>query len=163
MRGDIKLTRKGPRGRGRASCGATGWRSVFSPTFSACRGMRFMPRRACSSTRSRERVEERLVAMLGDPQTCPHGHPIPPQRLDASRCAAATRSHKIEPGEARSRQASPSRCRRFCATSVEIGLRPGAQAARRRKGAARWSHDDRSLAERAHAISLELARMVMIA
>ncbi len=23
-------------------------------------------------------VEERLVAVLGDPQTCPHGHPIPP-------------------------------------------------------------------------------------
>ncbi len=28
-----------------------------------------------------ERVEERLVAALGDPQTCPHGHPIPPNDL----------------------------------------------------------------------------------
>ncbi|HVA34545.1 MAG TPA: metal-dependent transcriptional regulator [Candidatus Baltobacteraceae bacterium] len=25
-----------------------------------------------------DRVEERLVALLGDPKTCPHGHPIPP-------------------------------------------------------------------------------------
>jgi DtxR family Mn-dependent transcriptional regulator len=25
-----------------------------------------------------DRVEERLVAVLGDPQFCPHGHPIPP-------------------------------------------------------------------------------------
>jgi DtxR family Mn-dependent transcriptional regulator len=28
-----------------------------------------------------ERVEERLVAVLGDPQVCPHGHPIPPADL----------------------------------------------------------------------------------
>lgn len=26
-------------------------------------------------------VEERLVAVLGDPQVCPHGHPIPPTDL----------------------------------------------------------------------------------
>jgi DtxR family Mn-dependent transcriptional regulator len=25
-----------------------------------------------------DRVEERLVAVLGDPHSCPHGHPIPP-------------------------------------------------------------------------------------
>jgi len=28
-----------------------------------------------------ERVEERLVAILGDPRVCPHGHPIPPADL----------------------------------------------------------------------------------
>jgi DtxR family Mn-dependent transcriptional regulator len=27
------------------------------------------------------RVEERLVVVLGDPKTCPHGHPIPPLDL----------------------------------------------------------------------------------
>jgi DtxR family transcriptional regulator, Mn-dependent transcriptional regulator len=26
-----------------------------------------------------DRVEERLVLLLGDPKTCPHGHPIPPK------------------------------------------------------------------------------------
>ena len=34
-----------------------------------------------------DRVEERLVAVLGDPQVCPHGHPIPPlDRPGAPRC-----------------------------------------------------------------------------
>jgi DtxR family transcriptional regulator, Mn-dependent transcriptional regulator len=28
-----------------------------------------------------ERVEQRLVAVLGDPKVCPHGHPIPPADL----------------------------------------------------------------------------------
>ncbi|HZO93065.1 MAG TPA: metal-dependent transcriptional regulator [Candidatus Baltobacteraceae bacterium] len=28
-----------------------------------------------------DRVEERLVAVLGDPKVCPHGHPIPPADL----------------------------------------------------------------------------------
>ncbi|MBV9440562.1 MAG: metal-dependent transcriptional regulator [Candidatus Eremiobacteraeota bacterium] len=28
-----------------------------------------------------DRVEERLVAILGDPKVCPHGHPIPPADL----------------------------------------------------------------------------------
>jgi DtxR family transcriptional regulator, Mn-dependent transcriptional regulator len=28
-----------------------------------------------------DRVEERLIAVLGDPKTCPHGHPIPPADL----------------------------------------------------------------------------------
>ncbi len=32
------------------------------------------------------RVEERLIDVLGDPQTCPHGHPIPP--ADGSEPAA---------------------------------------------------------------------------
>jgi DtxR family Mn-dependent transcriptional regulator len=30
-----------------------------------------------------ERVEERLVAVLGDPQVCPHGHIIPPADLSS--------------------------------------------------------------------------------
>lgn len=36
-----------------------------------------------------DRVEERLVAVLGDPKTCPHGHPIPPSEESRSKGAAA--------------------------------------------------------------------------
>jgi DtxR family Mn-dependent transcriptional regulator len=38
------------------------------------------------------RVEERLVAILGDPKVCPHGHPIPPSDLtDPPRRACRSR------------------------------------------------------------------------
>lgn len=30
-----------------------------------------------------DRVERRLVEVLGDPKTCPHGHPIPPRQASA--------------------------------------------------------------------------------
>ena len=61
-----------------ACCGATVWPSACSPTCSACRGTRSTPKRACSNTRSRSASRSGSSTLLGDPQTCPHGHPIPP-------------------------------------------------------------------------------------
>lgn len=29
-----------------------------------------------------DRIEARLIILLGDPKTCPHGHPIPPADID---------------------------------------------------------------------------------
>src|ERR1022692_4067440 len=39
-----------------------------------------------------DEVEERLVALLGDPSTCPHGNPIPggPPVVESQRCLADT-------------------------------------------------------------------------
>ena len=44
-----------------------------------------------------DRVEERLVAVLGDPSVCPHGHPIPSlDRIAPPRCAL--RLAEAQPG-----------------------------------------------------------------
>src|SRR5271165_2445333 len=44
-----------------------------------------------------QRVEERLIAVLGDPQTCPHGHPIPPKDLTEP-VRAGVPLAQVEPG-----------------------------------------------------------------
>ena len=39
-------------------------------------------------------VEEKLVALLGDPATCPHGNPIPGSKHRVERCAIRRRSRR---------------------------------------------------------------------
>ncbi len=44
-----------------------------------------------------DRLEERLVAVLGDPKTCPHGHPIPSMDLSKPEVTGEPLA-QIEPG-----------------------------------------------------------------
>lgn len=107
-----------------------------------------------------DKVEARLVTLLNDPRTCPHGHPIPPKDLsDPERpgfpLAQADRgSNAIVRGVT---EEVPEILRYL----GEVGLRPGARVRVREKaplgGPMTIDVDDTP-----HAISLELARMVIV-
>jgi len=106
------------------------------------------------------RVEERLVAVLGDPKVCPHGHPIPPSDL----------SDPERPGVPLA-QLAPGDGARVCGVTEEmsemlrylgeIGLRPGADVRVMEKAPLGGPVTVR-VGERQHAISLELARMITV-
>ncbi len=107
-----------------------------------------------------DRVEERLVALLGDPQTCPHGHPIPPKDL----------SDPVRVGVPLAQIESGSRAT-VCGVSEEVpeilkylgdlGLRPGAHVLVGAKAPLGGPITIGVGADR-YPISLELARMVMV-
>ena len=106
-----------------------------------------------------DRVEERLVEVLGDPQTCPHGDPIPPKD-QPNRCATASRWHKSSPApKSRFRAHRADAGPRYLA---QVGLRPGARLQVLDKAPLGGPITIEVDGQR-HAISLELARMVMIA
>jgi DtxR family Mn-dependent transcriptional regulator len=108
-----------------------------------------------------DRVEERLIAFLGNPQTCPHGHPIPPRDLsDPVRIGVPLA--QIEAGNGAAVVGVTDEVPEILRYLADVGLRPGARVDVVEKaplggplivevGSAR------------HAISLELARMVMVA
>ena len=62
-----------------------------------------------------ERVEDRLVELLGNPQTCPHGHPVPPRDLTVPVRSRERRWRRSTAAAKRSCAASASRCPRSCA------------------------------------------------
>jgi DtxR family Mn-dependent transcriptional regulator len=107
------------------------------------------------------KVEERLLALLGDPKTCPHGHPIPPADLsDPERpgfplaqleVGAAARVHGVT-------EEVPEMLRYL----GSIDLRPGADVVLVEKAPLGGPVTVRIGPERTHAISLELARMVIV-
>ena len=106
------------------------------------------------------RVEERLIAVLGDPKTCPHGHPIPPADL----------SDPERPGFPLAQLQEGDVARVFGITEEisemlrylgSIGLRPGADVELIEK-APLGGPVTVKVGERRHAISLELARMVIV-
>ena len=106
------------------------------------------------------RVEERLVAVLGDPKTCPHGHPIPPLDLsDPERpgCPLA----QIAAGEDVTVHGVTEEIPEMLRYLGEIGLRPGAEVTVVEKAPLGGPVTIR-LGERQYAISLELARMVTV-
>jgi DtxR family Mn-dependent transcriptional regulator len=106
------------------------------------------------------KVEARLVAVLGDPPTCPHGHPIPPLDLsDPERPGVALAQLSVGDG-ARVHGVTEeiSEILRYLA---EIGLRPGADV-RVVEKAPLGGPITVAVGERNHAISLELARMVTV-
>ncbi len=108
-----------------------------------------------------QRVEDRLVALLGDPQTCPHGHPVPPRDLS-------------EPARTGVPLAQVDEGRRAVVSGVtdevpeilrylgEVGLRPGAPV-RIVEKAPLGGPVTIEIGNERHAISLELARMIMVA
>ena len=139
-RGEVKLTRDGlevarARDAPPPAGGVLAHRHPRDAVGRSARGS--VPARA----RDLERVEQRLVDVLGDPKTCPHGHPIPPADL-SDPSASACRSRKLEAGGER------RRVRRHRRSSGDVALswrdRVAARRAseRRREGAAgRPGHD----------------------
>jgi DtxR family Mn-dependent transcriptional regulator len=108
-----------------------------------------------------ERVEERLVAVLGDPKFCPHGLPIPPLDLTTPLRVAA-RLSDTQPG-ARVRivevvEDVPETLRYL----DRIGLRPGATVDVVERGPMGGPITVEGASGRT-AISVELARLIAIA
>jgi DtxR family Mn-dependent transcriptional regulator len=106
------------------------------------------------------RVEERLIAVLGDPRVCPHGHPIPPADgsdpprpgipLAEIADGATAVVHRVS-------ERGPERLRYL----AEIGLRPGARVQVVEKAPLGGPLTIVVGASRC-AISLELAQMVAV-
>ena len=106
------------------------------------------------------RVEERLIDVLGDPQTCPHGHPIPP----------ADGSEPPRPGIPLAQLDVGSETTVYGVTEdvpeilrylAEVGLRPGAHVTVFEK-APLGGPLTVGVGGKRHAISLELARMITV-
>lgn len=106
-----------------------------------------------------DRVEERLVDVLGNPKTCPHGHPIPSNDLSAP----------VQLGEPLAQLDAGSVVTVCGVTEVppemlrylgEIGVRPGIRV-RVVEKAPLGGPVTIAIGDRIVAISLELARMVL--
>ena len=106
------------------------------------------------------KVEERLVVLLGDPATCPHGHPIPSLDLsDPVRPGVALASLSV--GDSARVHGVTEEISEILRYLAEIGLRPGADIELIEKAPLGGPVTVR-IGERRHAISLELARMVVV-
>jgi DtxR family Mn-dependent transcriptional regulator len=106
------------------------------------------------------RVEERLVAVLGDPKTCPHGHPIPPaDGSDPPRPGVPLA--QVGTGEPAVMHGVTEEVSEILRYLGDIGLRPGAQVTVIEK-APLGGPITISLGGKTHAISLELARMIVV-
>lgn len=106
-----------------------------------------------------DRIEQRLVDVLHDPKTCPHGHPIPPRDLSAP----------VQLGEPLAQLDAGSNVTVCGVTEVppemlrylgEIGLRPGTRV-RIVEKAPLGGPVTIAIGDRTIAISLELARMIL--
>ncbi len=106
------------------------------------------------------RVEEKLIEFLGDPKTCPHGHPIPPSDLsDPDRpgfplAQLDLETHATVHGVG---EEIPEMLRYL----AQIGLRPGADVVIKER-APLGGPVTIGVGDRQHAISLELAGMVVV-
>jgi len=71
-------------------------------------------------------VEERIAAVLGEPDTCPHGHPIP---LAAGRvdCPLAASLTELRPGQAATVVTVPERDPDLLRYLAGVGIRPGTE------------------------------------
>jgi DtxR family transcriptional regulator, Mn-dependent transcriptional regulator len=107
-----------------------------------------------------DRVEERLVAVLGDPQTCPHGHPIPPKDLTEP-VRGGIPLAQVEAGESATVSGVTEQMPEILRYLGQVGLRPGARVRVEEKAPLGGPLTIDVAGER-HAISLELARMVMV-
>lgn len=107
-----------------------------------------------------ENVEQRLIEILGDPQTCPHGHPIPPKDLsDPLRVGFPLA--QLDEGSTAVVQGVTDEVPEILRYLGEVGLYPGTLV-RVHEKAPLGGPITIEVREKAHAISLELARMVMV-
>ncbi len=106
------------------------------------------------------RVEERLVAVLGNPKTCPHGHPIPPLDLSDPERPGSPLA-QLSPGETATVHGVTKEIPEMLRYLGEIGLRPGAELEVVEKAPLGGPVTVR-LGARQHAISLELAGMITV-
>ena len=107
------------------------------------------------------RVEERLVAALGDPKTCPHGHPIPPSDLTEP-VRVGVPLAQVDAGEEVTVSGVSEQMPEILRYLGQVGVRPGVRLRVVEKAPLGGPVTIDVDGER-HAISLELARMVMIA
>ncbi len=106
------------------------------------------------------RVEERLIALLNQPTTCPHGHPIPPADLsDPVRVGVPLA--QLEEGTSAIICGVTDEVPEILRYLGDLGLRPGA-AVRIREKAPLGGPVSIERDGQAHAISLELARMLIV-
>jgi DtxR family Mn-dependent transcriptional regulator len=108
-----------------------------------------------------ERVEEHLVAALGNPRTCPHGHPIPPKDLTEP-VRTGIPLAQVEPGKRVTVSGVTEQMPEILRYLGQVGLRPGVKLRVIEKAPLGGPITIEVAGER-HAISLELARTVMIA
>jgi DtxR family Mn-dependent transcriptional regulator len=107
-----------------------------------------------------EKVERRLVEFLGNPQTCPHGHPIPPSDLsDPIRIGMPLA--QLNEGVRTAVHGVTEEVPEILKYLGEIGLRPGVPVIVREK-APLGGPITIEVNGKTHAISLELARMVIV-
>ncbi|MBV8723921.1 MAG: metal-dependent transcriptional regulator [Candidatus Eremiobacteraeota bacterium] len=107
-----------------------------------------------------ERVEERLIATLGNPTTCPHGHPIPPKDLTEPVMTGIPLA-QVEPGTRVTVSGVTEQMPEILRYLGGVGVRPGARLNVLEKAPLGGPLTIEVDGER-HAISLELARTVMI-
>ncbi|MGR4064023.1 MAG: metal-dependent transcriptional regulator [Vulcanimicrobiaceae bacterium] len=108
-----------------------------------------------------ERVEDRILDLLGHPATCPHGHPIPPRDLSDPPRDGAPLSQE-DAGASVTVSGVAYEAQEILRYLGEIGLRPGARV-RVVEKAPMGGPVTVQVGDERHAISLELARMVMVA
>jgi len=108
-----------------------------------------------------QKVEDRLVSLLNDPRTCPHGHPIPPSDLsDPPRDGKPLA--QVEEGAKAMISGVTDEVPEILRYLGDIGLRPGVQV-RVIEKAPLGGPVTVEIGDARHAISLELARMVVVA
>ncbi|HET9393619.1 MAG TPA: metal-dependent transcriptional regulator [Candidatus Rubrimentiphilum sp.] len=108
-----------------------------------------------------EKMEARLIDILGDPKECPHGLPIPPKDLSDPQRAGIPLA-QIEVGSDAVVQGVTEEVPEILRYLGDVGLRPGARV-RVHEKAPLGGPLTVEVDKRRHAISLELARMVMVA
>jgi DtxR family transcriptional regulator, Mn-dependent transcriptional regulator len=106
------------------------------------------------------KVEERLVDVLGNPQTCPHGHPIPPTDL-SDPVRSGIPLAQMEPDSAATISGVTEQVPEMLRYLGQVGLRPGVRV-RVVEKAPLGGPVTIEIDGRRQAISLELARMVMV-
>jgi DtxR family Mn-dependent transcriptional regulator len=108
-----------------------------------------------------QRVEDRLVALLGNPQTCPHGHPVPPSDLSEPPRTGVPLA-QIDEGRRAVVSGVTDEVPEILRYLGEVGLRPGAPV-RILEKAPLGGPVTIEIGNERHAISLELARMIVVA
>jgi len=160
VRGDIRLTRKGLE----VAVGVVRRNRLAERLLTDILGMPWdeVYAEACILEHAiTPRVEERLIAALGDPQTCPHGHPIPPADLTEP-VRTGIPLARVETGKKVTVSGVSEQMPEILRYLGQVGVRPGVRLSIVEK-APLGGPITIDVAGQRHAISLELARMVMIA
>lgn len=158
-RGEVKLTKKGLE---------VGVRVVRRHRLAECFLMKMlgMPwdevqQEACMLEHAiSENVERRLIEVLGDPKECPHGLPIPPKDLSEPQRSGVPLA-QMEIGSDAVVQGVTQEVPEMLRYLGDVGLRPGA-AVRVHAKAPLGGPMTVEVETQRHAISLELARMVLV-
>jgi DtxR family Mn-dependent transcriptional regulator len=160
VRGDIKLTRQGLE----VAVGVVRRNRLAERLLTDVLGMPWdeVYAEACILEHAiTPRVEERLIAALGDPKTCPHGHPIPPADLTEP-VRDGIPLAQVDPGTRVTVSGVTEQMPEILRYLGQVGVRPGV-ALRVLEKAPLGGPVTIEIDGERHAISLELARTVMIA